>query len=112
MAHDDVGLSRFLVFAKVVHRHDGGVFERSNDLRLAVEARAKRGVAEEFARQDFDCHVAFEARVKGKIHHRHPAPSELRFYFVAANFSRCHRAPLSFRRSIPLSAFRLTPPME
>jgi hypothetical protein len=83
VAHHDERL--FLVLAVVVDGDDVGVFERSDDLGFALEARAELLVEGELARQDFDRDLPLHVRVAREVDDRHPAPAQLAFNFITTD---------------------------
>jgi hypothetical protein len=70
--------------AGVVERADVRVGQAGDRLRLALEARAARGIRREGWRQDFDRDEALEARVARLVHLAHPARAEARDDLVGA----------------------------
>ena len=66
---DDVSL--IVMTADVVNREDVRMIERGDRPRLLLESLQPVTVGREAGRQDFDCHVAAEARVEGPVHLAH-----------------------------------------
>ena len=87
-AHDKIWHATLL--AEIIDRDNRRMFERGNGLRFAFKAGAERWVVQKFARQNFDRHVAFEARVVSMINRRHAAAPQLGFDFVTTNHRGCH----------------------
>ena len=87
-AHDKIGLAVFV--ANVVNGYDGLVFQRRNGLGLTFKTDAELRVMQQFPRQDFQGHLAFETWIIGQVHGSHTAASKLFFDFVPTDFLLCH----------------------
>ncbi len=88
VAHDEIRLAVFL--AEVVDRHDGRVLQHSDGFGLAFETNAELRIMEHFARQDFDRHLALEARVVSLIDGCHATAAKLGFDFITSNLLWIH----------------------
>jgi hypothetical protein len=60
------------ILFEAINGADVGMIQRRKDARFALEARLAVGVGAEAVRQDFDGHVAAEARVVRAIDLAHP----------------------------------------
>ena len=78
---------------EAVNRRDVGVVQRSQGLRLALEAREALAVGGKRRRQHLDRHLATQPRVGGAPHLPHPALAQLGADLVGAEASAHHRAP-------------------
>ena len=68
-----------------VQRHDVGMVERGDGLRLALDAGAALGVPLQVGRQDLQGHVAVEAGVQGAVDLAHAALADEGAYLETAN---------------------------
>ncbi len=88
-AHDQEGLA--VLFAKVINRHDGRMFQGGNGAGFTGEAGAEFRVMQKFTRQHFDGHRALELGIIRFVDRGHTAPAQFSFNFVTVDFFGDHR---------------------